>query len=75
MATTGTPIRQGTGSSTSAVPDQQGDIAILLLERLDAWKHATGYLEDYVEATAHQYKGWSKDYDKVLKVCLYSSIR
>ena len=68
-ATGSAPTRSSTGISSSAIPEnEQDDIAVLLLERLDAWKHAVGYLEEYVEATSHQYKGWSKDYDKVLKV-------
>lgn len=41
----------------------------LLVERLRAWKHMCGYLEDYVSATAKVQKSQSKDYEKVLKVC------
>ncbi|RVD86388.1 uncharacterized protein DFL_004667 [Arthrobotrys flagrans] len=52
---------------TSPIPQEKGDVAALLLERLDAWKHACGYLEEYVEATANLHKSLSKDYDKVLK--------
>ncbi|KAF3936773.1 hypothetical protein ABW19_dt0202985 [Dactylella cylindrospora] len=52
---------------TSPIPDEKGNVPELLLERLDAWKHACGFLEDYVEATAHLHKSLSKDYDKVLK--------
>jgi hypothetical protein len=40
----------------------------LLLERLRAWKHMCGYLEDYVEVTAKVQKSQAKDYEKVLKV-------
>ncbi|KAI9367517.1 hypothetical protein BJX61DRAFT_298513 [Aspergillus egyptiacus] len=39
----------------------------LLLERLRAWKHMCGYLEDYVSVTAKVQKGISKDFEKVLK--------
>lgn len=40
----------------------------LLLERLRAWKHMCGNLEDYVSVTAKVQKSQSKDYEKVLKV-------
>jgi hypothetical protein len=40
----------------------------LLAERLQAWKHAVGYLEDYVEATEKVEKAHAKEYEKVLKV-------
>jgi hypothetical protein len=40
----------------------------LLLERLRAWKHMCGYLEDYFAATAKVQKSQSKDYEKILKV-------
>lgn len=40
------------------------------MERLRAWKHMCVYLEDYVSATAKVQKSQSKDYEKVLKVCL-----
>ncbi|KAJ6062996.1 uncharacterized protein N7446_007116 [Penicillium canescens] len=39
----------------------------LLLERLRAWKHMCGYLEDYFAATAKVQKSQSKDYEKILK--------
>ena len=40
----------------------------LLLERLQAWKHACGYLENYITATEKMEKHHAKEYDKVLKV-------
>jgi hypothetical protein len=40
----------------------------LLAERLQAWKHAVGYLEDYVSATEKVEKAHAKEYEKVLKV-------
>ena len=40
----------------------------LLLERLRAWKHMCGYLEDYFAATAKVQKSQSKEYEKILKV-------
>jgi hypothetical protein len=39
-----------------------------LAERLQAWKHAVGYLEDYVSATEKVEKAHAKEYEKVLKV-------
>jgi hypothetical protein len=42
----------------------------LLLERLQAWKHACGYLENYVEATEKIQRAQAKEYEKVFKVCL-----
>jgi hypothetical protein len=41
----------------------------LLAERLQAWKHAVAYLEDYVSATEKVEKAHAKEYEKVLKVC------
>lgn len=43
------------------------DTAQLLGERLQAWKHACGYLESYVSATEKMQKAHSKEYEKVLK--------
>lgn len=40
----------------------------LLAERLQAWKHAVGYLEAYVGATEKIQKAHAKEYEKVLKV-------
>ena len=40
----------------------------MLAERLQAWKHAVGYLEDYVSATEKVEKAHAKEYEKVLKV-------
>ncbi|CAG7937231.1 unnamed protein product [Penicillium nalgiovense] len=39
----------------------------ILLERLRAWKHMCGYLEDYFSATAKVQRSQSKDYEKILK--------
>lgn len=41
----------------------------LLSERLQAWKHAVGYLEEYVGAMEKLHKVQGKEYEKVLKVC------
>jgi hypothetical protein len=42
----------------------------LLAERLQAWKHMVGYLEDYVEAVEKIHGRQAKEYEKVLKVSL-----
>jgi hypothetical protein len=39
----------------------------LFAERLQAWKHACGYLEDYIKATEKLMSAHGKDYDRVLK--------
>ena len=36
-------------------------------ERLAAWKHAVGYLEDYITATEKVQHAHGKEYEKVLK--------
>ncbi|RYP10043.1 hypothetical protein DL764_000901 [Monosporascus ibericus] len=66
------PLRHGTTMSSSmsdeAVPEvDPTSTAGLLAERLQAWKHAVGYLEDYVSATEKVHRAHSKEYEKVLK--------
>lgn len=39
----------------------------LFTERLQAWKHACGYLEDYIKATEKLHHSHGKEYEKVLK--------
>ncbi|KZF21119.1 PH domain-containing protein [Xylona heveae TC161] len=54
--------------SADAVPDEDpSETSKLLTERLQAWKHACGYLENYVAATEKVHKAQSKEYEKVLK--------
>jgi hypothetical protein len=40
----------------------------LFSERLQAWKHATSYLEDYVTATEKTHHAHGKEYERILKV-------
>lgn len=47
----------------------------LLTERLQAWKHAVGYLEDYISATEKVHKAHAKEYEKVLKVYIMGMIQ
>ncbi|RWA11338.1 hypothetical protein EKO27_g3785 [Xylaria grammica] len=62
------PLRQGTTFSDEAVPEiDPTTTAGILTERLQAWKHAVGYLEDYVSAVEKVHKSHSKEYEKVLK--------
>ncbi|RYP53154.1 hypothetical protein DL768_001828 [Monosporascus sp. mg162] len=66
------PLRHGTTMSSSmsdeAVPEvDPTSTAGLLAERLQAWKHAVGYLEDYLSATEKAHRAHSKEYEKVLK--------
>ena len=39
----------------------------LLLERLQAYKHTCGYLENYITETEKVHKAHAKEYEKVLK--------
>jgi len=43
------------------------DTSELLAERLQAWKHAVGYLEEYIGATEKVEKAQAKEYEKILK--------
>ncbi|KND90651.1 Cytoskeletal signaling protein slm1 [Tolypocladium ophioglossoides CBS 100239] len=65
------PSRAATGLRTSAedaVPDfDPTTTAGLLAERLQAWKHAVGYLEDYVTAIEKIHGRHAKEYEKALK--------
>ncbi|KAI2633339.1 PH domain-containing protein [Xylaria nigripes] len=62
------PLRQGTTFSDEAVPEiDPTTTAGLLTERLQAWKHAVGYLEEYVSAMEKVHKAHAKEYEKVLK--------
>jgi len=57
-----------TASNDDAVPgNDPTDTSSLLAERLQAWKHAVGYLEDYISATEKIAKAHAKEYEKVLK--------
>jgi len=50
------------------IPDEDSSEATkLFLERLQAWKHACGYLEDYVSATERLVASDSKEYEKIFK--------
>ncbi|POR31492.1 Cytoskeletal signaling protein slm1 [Tolypocladium paradoxum] len=65
---TSTLPSRATGLSEDAVPDfDPTTTAGLLAERLQAWKHAVGYLEDYVTAIEKIHGRHAKEYEKALK--------
>ena len=58
----------GSVSDDEAVPDvDPSNTSSLLLERLQAYKHACGYIENYISATEKVEKAHAKEYEKVLK--------
>ena len=62
------PRRSTTGSPDEAIPDgDPSDTSAVLLERLQAWKHMCGYLEDYITEVAKDEKSSSKEKEKTLK--------
>lgn len=69
--TTNLPSRAGTNTSAfndEAVPEfDPTTSAGLLAERLQAWKHACGYLEDYIAAVEKIHGKHAKEYERALK--------
>lgn len=67
------PTRTATNvTDDDAIPDEDtSEVTKLFHERLQAWKHACGYLEDYVSATEKMQHAHAKEYEKVLKVSPY----
>ena len=65
------PNRSATGNTTDtedAIPgEDSSEVTRLFHERLQAWKHACAYLEDYITATEKMHGHHSKEYEKVLK--------
>lgn len=68
---TAAPSRQETMASAvseDAVPNvDPSTTAGLLAERLQAYKHAVVYIEEYIEAVEKVHKAQAKEYEKVLK--------
>lgn len=65
--TTTLPTRSNTDVE-DAIPDEDSsEVTRLFHERLQAWKHACGYLEDYIAATEKMQSQHGKEYEKVLK--------
>jgi hypothetical protein len=62
------PTRSLSNDPDEAIPDEDSsETTKLFHERLQAWKHACGYLEDYITATEKVHHQHSKEYEKVLK--------
>ncbi|KAH6245421.1 hypothetical protein HBI38_229070 [Parastagonospora nodorum] len=69
-ATTEMPSRSFTNNSADeeAVPGEDtSEVTKLFSERLQAYKHAVAYLEDYVGATEKTNHAHGKEYERVLK--------
>ncbi|EED23328.1 PH domain protein [Talaromyces stipitatus ATCC 10500] len=66
-ATTHSIATNSTSDDEGVVGEDTSETSRLLLERLQAWKHMCGYLEEYIDATAKIHKSQAKDYEKVLK--------
>ncbi|EXJ90881.1 hypothetical protein A1O1_03987 [Capronia coronata CBS 617.96] len=70
MAANPLPTRVRTANDSDDEPIPDGDpsnTSGLLLERLQAWKHMCGYLENYVSAVAKDQAARAKDQEKILK--------
>ncbi|KAF4421716.1 transcription factor Ask10p [Fusarium acutatum] len=69
--TTDLPSRATTGFSTvseDAIPEvDPSSTAGLLAERLQAWKHAVGYIEEYMKAMEKIHGHHAKEYERALK--------
>ncbi|EUC31106.1 hypothetical protein COCVIDRAFT_28262 [Bipolaris victoriae FI3] len=69
-ATSEMPSRTFTNRSgdDDAIPGEDtSEVTRLFAERLQAWKHAVGYLEDYITATEKTNHAHGKEYERVLK--------
>lgn len=69
-ATSEIPSRTLTNRSVDddAIPGEDtSEVTKLFSERLQAWKHAVGYLEEYVTATEKTNHAHGKEYERVLK--------
>lgn len=70
MASPNLPARVKTATDSDDDVMHEGDPSStsgLLLERLQAWKHMCGYLENYISAVAKDQAGRAKDQEKILK--------
>lgn len=63
----GLPVRSATSDDEAVPGEDPSETTRLLLERLQAYKHACGYLEDYVKEAEKVQKSQAKDYEKMLK--------
>ena len=69
-ATSELPTRSFTNTSDAeAIPGEDtSEVTKLFAERLQAWKHATSNLEDYITATEKTHQAHGKEYERILKV-------
>ena len=59
---------RSTNDTDDVLPDEDSsEAAKLFHERLQAWKHACGNIEDYIQAIDKLYQSNGKEYEKVLK--------
>jgi len=68
-ATSELPTRSFTNASDAeAIPGEDtSEVTKLFAERLQAWKHATSYLQDYITATEKTHHAHGKEYERILK--------
>jgi len=68
LPTRSNTVSTGYASDDDAVPTNDPSSTLgLLEERLQAWKHMCGYLEEYIKAVAKDQHQQSKDAEKILK--------
>lgn len=63
-------VRRSNTNSTdddTQLGEDTSEVTKLFHERLQAWKHACGYIEDYVKSTEKMQVAHGKEYEKVLK--------
>ncbi len=71
-----TRVRTANDSDDDAMtPGDPSSTAGLLIERLQAWKHMCGSLENYISAVAKEHAGWAKDHEKTVMKTLNSPLR
>ncbi|KIW63060.1 hypothetical protein PV04_09938 [Phialophora macrospora] len=78
MAAPALPSRVKTANDSDDDVVTEGDpssTAGLLIERLQAWKHMCGYLENYISAVAKEQAGWAKDHEKTVMKTLSNPLR
>ncbi|OCT46275.1 Cytoskeletal signaling protein slm1 [Cladophialophora carrionii] len=78
MATPALPTRVKTANDSDDDVVNEGDpssTAGLLIERLQAWKHMCGYLENYISAVAKEQAGWAREHEKTVLKTLANPLR
>ncbi|KAF2279760.1 uncharacterized protein EI97DRAFT_448415 [Westerdykella ornata] len=61
------PTRANTNDDEAIISEDTSEVTRLFVERLQAWKHAVGYLEDYITATEKTQHAHGKEYERILK--------